>query len=202
MSINGYSDPPQAPLKATRAARGSYSKLICLNCRSRKIKCILPTQDDSIQPSSSPQPADRACIRCQQQGLECIIDKTILGRPSSKRKQTEEQTHAGRNNTYGCSVTPPSTTYDESAVDDVDVVGFVLADVEDEINRVAARLPRKDRPEDHEVYQALIDPYHLISTVIKRDKKFGAACSSAFIAAETDPLQLLRGPVVDSIDER
>lgn len=206
MDLNGFIQPSQTPTKATRAARGSYSKLICLNCRSRKIKCILPTQDESVQPSGSPQPADRACIRCQQQGLECIIDKTILGRPSSKRKQTEEQalsSSSTRKASFAGSLSPPSTIQDDfAAVDDFDVAGFVLAEVEDEIDRMAARLPKKDKPEDHEVYQALIDPYHLISTVIRRDKKFGSACNSALITADTDPMRYLRGPVIDHVEER
>lgn len=89
-----------------------------------------------------------------------------------------------------------------AAYDDVDVSGFVLAEVEDEIDRVASRLPKKDKPEDHEVFQALIDPYHLISTVIRRDKKFGEACNSALFSAGSDPMHILCGPVIDMIDER
>ncbi|QIW96489.1 hypothetical protein AMS68_002007 [Peltaster fructicola] len=158
--------------------------------------------DESIQPSGSPQPPGRACIRCQQQGLECIIDKTILGRPSSKRKPAQEDaTQNGRTKSIS-NENPLDIIEDDDLHDDTDIAGFVLAEVEDEIDQVASRLPRRDRPEDHEKYQALIDPYHLMSTVIVRDRRYGATCSSSLATSLPDPIRFMRGPLIDVIDAR
>lgn len=71
--------------RPSKRLRGTYSRLICLRCRERRIKCQLP-QDGSIEPSPQPQPKDRACQRCSQQGYDCIVRKTTLGRPSRKHQ--------------------------------------------------------------------------------------------------------------------
>lgn len=91
---------------------------------------------------------------------------------------------------------------EDEVPDDANVADFVLAEVEDEINHVASSLSSKDRPESHVIYQSLIDPYHLVSTVIVRDKKFGAACNSIMTSTHTDPVRLLKGPLIDVVDER
>jgi hypothetical protein len=64
--------------------RGHYAKLICLNCRARKIKCQLST---AVEPSDQPQPHAKKCVRCRRHGLECVVDRTTLGRPAHKRKK-------------------------------------------------------------------------------------------------------------------
>jgi Fungal Zn(2)-Cys(6) binuclear cluster domain len=64
-----------------RKPRGSYAGLICLRCRARKIKCVLP---DGVQPSNVPQSDAHSCQRCRQNGFECVVDSTTLGRPSRR----------------------------------------------------------------------------------------------------------------------
>jgi hypothetical protein len=68
---------------STRRARGHYSPLICTRCRARKIKCILPSPVTS--PSTTPQTLNDACQRCRQNGFECSVGYTVLGRPGSSR---------------------------------------------------------------------------------------------------------------------
>lgn len=36
---------------------------------------LLP--DPTVQPSAQPQPADKACQRCQQNGLDCIVSPSL-----------------------------------------------------------------------------------------------------------------------------
>lgn len=61
--------------------REKYSRLICLGCRSRRIRCVLP--DITIVPSSEPQTPDKACQRCAQNGLDCVVDYTTSVRYGS-----------------------------------------------------------------------------------------------------------------------
>jgi hypothetical protein len=70
-----------------RGPPGKYARYICQRCRSRKIKCALPNPDD-IRSFGSPLTEEKACERCRSLGLECIIEATVLGRPSHRRGPT------------------------------------------------------------------------------------------------------------------
>jgi hypothetical protein len=150
-----------------RQPRGNYARLICLNCRARKIKCTLPT-DVSIEASSSPQPQDRACTRCQQQSLDCIVDKTVLGRPAHKRLRPGQS----KNGESALEVD------DETGVEpelDHDVQDFVLSDLRDEVDEIGSHVaePRRTKPSKREIFESLMDPVHLFAALMSRDSKFG-----------------------------
>jgi hypothetical protein len=155
-----------------RQPRGNYAKLICLNCRSRKIKCSLPT-DVYIEPSPRPQPPELSCTRCRQQGLDCIVDKTILGRPAQKRqrpdqRKAEEETLAGAGAGDGTELDP-------------NVQLFVLSELRDEVQEIDVQVTTqaKARPSKREVFESLMDSTHLFSALMARDKSFGSLAFQA-----------------------
>lgn len=153
--------------QSTRQPRGSYAKLICLNCRARKIKCNLPA-DAQIEPSQYPQPLERACTRCQQQGLDCIVDKTVLGRPAQKRRRPAllKSERGGLNN---------EVAGDDEELDP-NVQDFVLSDLRDEVHDIDAQATAKtrERPSKREVFESLTDSAHLFSALMARDTNFGS----------------------------
>lgn len=65
--------------KRTRK-RGAYSRLICLGCRERRIKCELP---DGVETPDAGEFAtvQTPCYRCKRLGIPCVVRQTILGRP-------------------------------------------------------------------------------------------------------------------------
>ena len=150
-----------------RQPRGSYAKLICLNCRARKIKCNLPT-DVQIEPSQHPQPPERACTRCQQQDLDCVVDKTVLGRPAQKRRRPEQPKGEGED-------LANEAPGDEEDLDP-GVQDFVLSDLRDEVHDidVQATATARPRPSKREVFESLTDSAHLFSALMARDTSFGS----------------------------
>jgi hypothetical protein len=151
-----------------RQPRGSYAKLICLNCRARKIKCNLPA-DVQIEPSQHPQPPDRACMRCQQQSLGCIVDKTVLGRPAQKRRRPEQQ--KGEVEDLANEAPEEEEDLDPSVQD------FVLSDLRDEVHDIDVQVTAttaRARPSKREVFESLTDSTHLFSALMARDTSFGS----------------------------
>lgn len=183
----------------SRAPRGSYSKLKCIQCRTRKIKCVLPNL--AIEPSDSPQPKETSCIRCQQQGLECVVDKTILGRPSHKRRRSQSGT---------TSLTEPDDSGDGHAHDvehneeDDDLQAFVLSHVQSAVDDIDRPMfpPKMAKPSRHEVFAALVDSTHLLSALLARDALFAVKTGLRMPDAPMEPVQLLSDELIFSMDKQ
>jgi hypothetical protein len=67
--------------------RDSYSRLICLGCRERRIRCELPSEVEIPGPGEL-RTVQTPCYRCKRLGTPCVIRQTILGRPSPKGTST------------------------------------------------------------------------------------------------------------------
>ena len=63
--------------------RGKYSRLICLGCRERRIKCELPSEVDIPGPGEL-HTVHTPCYRCERLQIPCVVRQTILGRPGHK----------------------------------------------------------------------------------------------------------------------
>ncbi|KAK3680941.1 hypothetical protein LTR37_021014 [Vermiconidia calcicola] len=63
--------------------RNKYSRVICLGCRERRIRCELP-RDVEIPRSGELQEVRTPCYRCRRLDIPCLIRQTILGRPSAQ----------------------------------------------------------------------------------------------------------------------
>ena len=64
-----------------KRSREKYSRLICLGCRERRIRCELPSEIALPKPGEL-QTVQTPCYRCKRLGVPCVIRQTILGRPS------------------------------------------------------------------------------------------------------------------------
>lgn len=182
-----------------RQPRGNYAKLICLNCRARKIKCQLPTEFP-IEASSSPQPPNRACTRCQQQGLDCVVDKTVLGRPTQKRRRPD-----GQSKDEEWSLVDDGTGVDPEL--DPDVQDFVLSDLRDEVHEIGSRIEApsgRSKPSKHEIFESLMDPTHLFAALMARDAKFGslAFASGGDVDVSVDVTMLVSDGLAALLDEQ
>ncbi|OTA38356.1 hypothetical protein BTJ68_01760 [Hortaea werneckii EXF-2000] len=70
-----------------RRPREKYSRLICLGCRERRIRCELPSEIEPLDPDEL-RTIDTPCYRCKRLGLPCVVRRTVLGRPSPGRNST------------------------------------------------------------------------------------------------------------------
>lgn len=70
----------EQPPASSKRQRGAYSRLICLGCRGRRIKCELP--DDVVVPDAEElRTVADPCYRCKKLGVPCVVRRTKLGRP-------------------------------------------------------------------------------------------------------------------------
>lgn len=77
----------QPRTEGSKRSRGAYSRLICLGCRERRIRCELPNNVE-IPDVGELRTIQTPCYRCKRLGVSCIVRKTILGRPSPESSST------------------------------------------------------------------------------------------------------------------
>jgi len=71
----------------SKRTRDKYSRLICLGCRERRIRCELPSEVEIPNPGEL-RTIQTPCHRCKRLGIPCVIRQTILGRPSVEKSST------------------------------------------------------------------------------------------------------------------
>jgi hypothetical protein len=71
----------------SKRPRGTYSRLICLGCRERRIRCELPSEVEIPDPGEL-RTVQTPCYRCKRLGVPCIVRQTILGRPGPESSST------------------------------------------------------------------------------------------------------------------
>ncbi|CAI6336185.1 unnamed protein product [Periconia digitata] len=85
----------QCANKGRKRSRGAYSRLICIGCRERRIRCELPSGVEVPEPGELTT-AETPCYRCKRLGIPCKIRQTVLGRPSpdGKPEPASDAVHA------------------------------------------------------------------------------------------------------------
>lgn len=73
----------EEPIPArSKRQRGPYSRMICLGCQQRRIRCELPSETEVPGPGECLN-VQTPCYRCNRLGIPCIVRQTVLGRPST-----------------------------------------------------------------------------------------------------------------------
>ncbi|KAL5458496.1 hypothetical protein PMIN06_003306 [Paraphaeosphaeria minitans] len=85
--LSTISSDTMSGTKPTGAKRDKYSRLICVGCRDRRIRCELPNDVDIPKPGEF-RTIQTPCYRCRRLGIPCVIRQTILGRPSPKNRSS------------------------------------------------------------------------------------------------------------------
>lgn len=67
------------PSATSKRTRGAYSRLICLECHERRIRCELPDEVAVPDPGEL-RTASSPCYRCKKLGVPCVVRRTRLGR--------------------------------------------------------------------------------------------------------------------------
>ncbi|KAK5737218.1 hypothetical protein LTR17_006828 [Elasticomyces elasticus] len=157
-----------------RRPREKYSKLICLACRGRRIRCLLPT-DLTISPGPQPQDPDKACQRCRQNNLECVVDSTTLGRPSGKRMRTDDPSSG--------AASRASERRASEKRDDEELMGIAALEMEDFLLSYPEEGKEGSvgggvggvanvKPTRSEMSEAFLRPYHLFTALLGLDRSF------------------------------
>lgn len=152
-----------------RSRRGKYARLICRGCRSRKIKCVLPDVHD-LGPLNTPQPTEKACERCRNLHLECVVDYTLLGRPRVNR------THRAKKSEDGSPHTHSDPVPDENlpTLSSLEIKDYLFADDEDNILSEQCESESSRALRKEEIFESMIQPTSFFISVLSKDRAFGA----------------------------
>jgi hypothetical protein len=143
-----------------RRPRGKYARLICQRCRSRKIKCMLPNPEQ-IELSDGPQGPDQACDRCRNFNLECIVERTMLGRPAVNR---------GRRS--GSAV--DGGAGDAELLDIKEYMWSGDAEEPLQIKHHQGPAAKSKHPSKQDVFESIIDPACFLSLILANNPVFGS----------------------------
>lgn len=118
-----------------------------------------------LSPLGIPQPKEKSCERCSHLGLECVVERTCLGRPALKRlhRTTVQE------NSPECSA--GSKAHDgsiSSTLSNMDIKEHLFADLSD------LETPMIQRPAKQELFQSMIEPHYFLSSILAKDQAFGA----------------------------
>lgn len=169
-----------------RRARGHYSPLICTRCRARKIKCVLPADVTSpSSPEGTPQPVDKACQRCRQNGFDCIVGQTTLGRPHQQRAASSSAGTVMRTDTSTSTSTPTPAPSTE---------GFLLSRPYSDAN---------DRIPPSEVCEALSTPLRFLAVLLGRHPGFAQNLPyPQALTGREDILNIVQPDHLEELDSR
>ncbi|QKX61742.1 uncharacterized protein TRUGW13939_08898 [Talaromyces rugulosus] len=153
-------------LRNERRPRGKYARLICQRCRSRKIKCVLPNPEQ-IELSGAPQGPDHACDRCRNFNLECIVERTMLGRPAA----------VNRGRRSGSAVV--DGVGDADAEQPLDIKEYMWSgDAEEPLqikhHHHQGPAAKSKHPSKQDVFESIIDPACFLSLILANNPVFGS----------------------------
>jgi len=171
--------------KLERGTRGRYARLLCQRCRARKIKCNLPDRNQ-LGPLGSPQPPEQSCERCRNLGLECVIERSTLGRPSLRRSErTSAHSHpALQNEQVGLLFNAQAKDY--SATESTESPGTTQ-----EIRAVA----------DKTVFESVMEFQNFFASALGKDRIFGATIPRATSGYTTPLPELVSEQMATSLDK-
>ena len=181
--------------RPAKRARGNYAKLICLRCRERRIKCHLP-DDGSVIPSSEPQPADRACSRCAEQGLACVVRKTTLGRPNQQKRQYLPTPSSTDSNQVTQRQSRSPSPYAE------DLVLLTLNEEHDGLGSEKRTSVLPDQPTSVQMFGAINRTFDLTSALLARDKRFGSSIAELKDVVPAPLEDILNEDLMELLDQQ
>ncbi|KAI7491554.1 hypothetical protein KC357_g1667 [Hortaea werneckii] len=177
----------------SKGPRGNYSRFRCLNCRSRKIKCQLP--EDYSYPGASGTGETR-CKRCKTLDLDCVVEKTVLGRPAAKRKRTDVPVDEDQDDE-----TPLPDGSTEHVVFDPHLNEYLLCNVTDD-GVSSSTAVTTSAHNKHEALDTLVSPAHFVAAVLTHDTIFAARIASTSDCGDEDLLDLVSGGLAALLDEQ
>lgn len=181
--------------RSERKPRGRYARLICRACRSRKIKCNLSNIDE-LGPLGSPQTLEKSCERCRSLNLECIVERTTLGRPAAKRHRNERS--RGRR-------TSPSQSSPDSRENEISA-SFAPLEIKDHLPSESIDdleiTGNSQIPGEQRLFQSTIEFQYFFASVLARDQIFGSAIPKSISGWSTPLPELVSHDMAMAFDKQ
>ncbi|PKY08788.1 hypothetical protein P168DRAFT_301422 [Aspergillus campestris IBT 28561] len=184
--------------KAERGPRGRYARTICRGCRSRKIKCVMQNRGD-LGPLGVPQPPEKSCERCRNLNLECIFERTFLGRPAAKRLRGMA---AQENDTVISAESDRPNGPVTSTLSSVDIQDHLFSDAaEIGPNWQELRMRLAPRPTKEERFRSMIEPHYFLSSVLSKDQAFGSDVTQLPSCWDASLTELIDNDTAESLEK-
>ncbi|KAK2811525.1 hypothetical protein FQN50_002148 [Emmonsiellopsis sp. PD_5] len=181
--------------RAERGPRGQYSRLICRGCRSRKIKCWLPNPNGPISVLGAPQRAEQACERCRNLTLECIVERTPLGRPAGKRtRRTDslaDSNHLSASATIELDPNLNDASSGGSTPSSMEIKGYLFSETADDCLIFRSDATDSKTPNKHDIFRSMLEPGFFVSSILVNDLVFGSFWHRFFLP-QTPTLSSIR----------
>lgn len=129
-----------------------------------------------IGPLGVPQPPETSCERCRNLELECIVERTSLGRPTGKanqRKAPQSQRSA--------SLKDPDQKEGDvaSALSDLEINEHLFSKGEDANSPLNNGNDHSPQPAKKTVFRSMTEVNAFMSSVLEKDARFGSEITHA-----------------------
>ncbi|KAJ6184357.1 hypothetical protein N7519_005658 [Penicillium mononematosum] len=149
---------------------------------------------DDLGPLGVPQPQEKACERCRNLDLECIVERTFLGRPAAKRLRGMA---AQENDTV---INGPIT----STLSSDDIQDHLFSDAA-EIGpdwQKELRTKLAPRPTKEERFKSMIEPHFFLSSILSKDQAFGSDIAQPPSGWDASLTELIDNDTAESLEKR
>ncbi|KAJ5967706.1 hypothetical protein N7501_003954 [Penicillium viridicatum] len=157
-------------------------------------------QSRDLGPLGVPQPQEKSCERCRNLNLECIVERTCLGRPAAKRLRGM----AAQEHDTVISAEPDRSngpiTSTLSSVDIQDHLFSDAAEVSPDWQELRPRLA--PRPTKEERFQSMIEPHFFLSSILSKDQAFGCGIAQLPSCWDTSLTELIDNDTAESLEKR
>ncbi|KAL3477155.1 hypothetical protein BJX99DRAFT_257628, partial [Aspergillus californicus] len=161
-------------------SRGRYARWICRGCRSRKIKCNLPDlNEQDLVPGTLLRSPEKSCERCRSLGLDCIIERTTLGRPALKREKPPSQAP--------CNTVPS-----------VEVKDYLVSESSNDVGTT----PEAHSLDEEKVFRSTVEFQYFFASVLAKDRAFGAEIPRSLEPWTTPLVDLVDDEMAIALDTR
>ncbi|KAJ5419510.1 uncharacterized protein N7487_003060 [Penicillium crustosum] len=153
-----------------------------------------------LGPLGVPQPQEKSCERCRNLNLECIVERTLLGRPAAKR-------HCGmaaqEKDTVMSAESDRPNGLINSSLSSVDIQDHLFSDAAEvgpNWQEVGTKLA--PRPTKEERFKSMIEPHFFLSSILSKDQAFGSDVAQLPSRWDASLTELIDNDTAESLERR
>lgn len=154
-----------------------------------------------LGPLGVPQPQEKSCERCRNLNLECIVERTLLGRPAAKRRCGMA---AQEKDTVMSAESDRPNGLINSSLSSVDIQDHLFSDAAEVGPNWQKELGTKltPRPTKEERFKSMIEPHFFLSSILSKDQAFGSDIAQLPSRWDASLTELIDNDTVELLEKR
>lgn len=156
---------------------------------------------DNLGPLGFPQPQETACERCRHLKLECVVERTSLGRPAARRLRGVA---AGDDGALISAESDAPSGVVASTLSSIDIKDHLFSDVAHggAMGHVDLQTKLTERPTKPELFQSMIEPHYFLSSILAKEQAFGSNVARIPFSWSTSLTELINDDIAMLFDKR